>query len=145
MYLIDKVENRKELTNEVSIGTLVDRQNTTKSGLYFDTVKVLDLQSLRDLHDEDLISDDDYNKAKNQHKQIFGEMVMTDINCFVLSENEDQCEISCFSNEIDANKYASQKANEMLDNYSGDVCIDAIIFEDKEAYISYLEDNQSAD
>lgn len=145
MYLIDKIENRKELTNEVSIETLVDRQNTTKSGLYFDFVRVLNLQSLRDLHDEELISDDDYHKAKSQHKQIFGEMAMLDINCFVLLENEDCTEISCYSNEIDANKCASQKANDMLDSYSGDVHIDAIVFKDREAYISYLEDNQSAE
>lgn len=100
------------------------------------------MQELRDMNDESLISPEQYEEAKQQHKQIFGDMAMLDISCFVFVDTSKKEEIFCFPNEIDANKFATEKANDMLNDYNGDVEIDAIVFEDIESYISYLENNQ---
>jgi len=133
--------DKKEL-NSISLTSIIEDINISYSSLFFDEVSILNILDVKEMFERELISKKDYNILLKEYKSKFGEMDLKSLNCIVYVETNSENTLKLFSNELDATQYATMKANEMIENFLGDVDIsDYRIFDNIDNYVKYLEDH----
>ena len=115
MVIYDKTNEKIEISTELDISYFVERYNSSLSYLFFDRVTVCSFKNIESFYEDDLISDELYDKAlKDFEEKISKEDHFKDIKLCVFLNTEENQDIFIASNHAGANKIAAEKANELV-------------------------------